>query len=113
MIPHRNILKPCEVNLSNKTVSNIISIFLELLGFDDLIGFKSMWKKNVMILMSHACGMGGELGSKTMGFGEKTALMTATMFGKQGCVRVIYWKPVALMLTRLMVWMSFCTSFCC
>ena len=27
--------------MTNKTVGNIISIFLELLGFDDLIGFKS------------------------------------------------------------------------
>ena len=47
-----------------------------------------MWEKNVMILMRQACGMGGELGSKTMGFEEKTALMTATMFGKQGCVEL-------------------------
>ena len=40
-----------------------------------------------MILVRQACGMGGELGSKMMGFEEKTALMTAsktaTMFGSK------------------------------
>ena len=35
-----------------------------------------MWKKNVMILMSQACGMGGELGLKMIGFAEKTALIS-------------------------------------
>ena len=44
VVPLRNLLiqvSSWEVNLRNKTVCNIISIFLELLGFDDLIGFKS------------------------------------------------------------------------
>ena len=40
-------------------------------------------EKNVMILVRQACGMGGELGSKMMGFEEKTTLMTATMFGSK------------------------------
>ena len=49
-----------------------------------------MGKKNVIILMSQACGMGGELGSKMIGFAEETAFMSHDYnhVWKQGCVEL-------------------------
>ena len=63
------VQKPSEIgfiigNEFEKQESNIILIFLELSGFDELIGSKSVWKKNVMKLMRQTCRMGGELGQR-------------------------------------------------
>ena len=88
MVPRGNLLIQVlswEVNLRNKTVCNIISIFLELLGFDDLIGFKSDGEKECHDIDEPSLWyMGGELGSKMIGFAEKTAPMS------HGCNHV--WK---------------------
>ncbi|KAM4087803.1 hypothetical protein ACB094_07G023200 [Castanea mollissima] len=64
--------------------SDIISIFLELLGFDDLIGFKSSMEEDCHYIVEGSLWYGRRIGSKMMGFKEKIALMTATMFGCKG-----------------------------
>ena len=54
-----------------KQDSDIISNFLELLGFDDLIGFKSMEEK-CHDIDEASLWYGRRIGSKMMGFKEKT-----------------------------------------
>ncbi|KAK9989505.1 hypothetical protein SO802_029744 [Lithocarpus litseifolius] len=71
-----------------KQDSNIISIFLELLGFDDLIGFKSSMEE-CHYINEGSLWYGRRIGSKMMGFKEKIALMTATMFGSKGVLNYI------------------------
>ena len=82
MVPRRNLLiqvSSWEVNIRNKTVCNIISKFLELLGFDDLTGFKSDLEKECHDIDEPRLWYGRRIGFKDDGFEEKTALMTATM----------------------------------
>ena len=64
-----------------KQDSNIISIFLEFLGFDDLIGFKSSLEEECHYINEGSLWYGRRIGSKMMGFKGKTALVTTTMFG--------------------------------
>ena len=113
VIPHGNLLKPCEVKLSNKTVSSIISIFRELLGFDDLIGFKSDVEKECHDIDESRLWYGSRIGFKDNGIWREDSPHDCYHVWEARVCWVIYWKPVALMLTRLVVWMSFCTSFCC
>mgnify|MGYP006972293642 FL=1 len=61
--------KPSEIGFImgvefEKQDSNIISIFLELSGFDDLIGFKSSVAEECHDNVRQACGIGGELGQR-------------------------------------------------
>ncbi|KAF3957743.1 hypothetical protein CMV_017270 [Castanea mollissima] len=72
-----------------KQDSDIISIFLELLGFDDLIGFKSSMEEECHYIVEGSLWYGSRIGSKMMGFKEKIALMTATMFGSKGVLNFI------------------------
>ena len=67
VVPRRNLLiqvSSREVNLRNKTVCNIISIFLELLGFDDLIGFKSDGEKECHDIDEPSLWYGRRIGFK-------------------------------------------------
>ena len=50
---------------------NIISIFLELLRFDDLIGFKSCMEEECHYIDEGSLWYGRRIGSKMMGFKEK------------------------------------------
>ena len=68
-----------------KQDSNIISIFLEFLGIDDLIGFKSSLEEECHYINEGSLWYGRRIGSKMMGFKGKTALVIATMFGSK-CV---------------------------
>ena len=72
-----------------KQDSDIISIFLEFLGFDDLIGFKSSMEEECHYINEGSLWYGRRIGSKMMGFKEKIALMTATMFGSKGVLNFI------------------------
>ena len=51
-------------NEFEKQDSNIISNFFELLGLDDLIGFKSPMEEECHDLIRPAFGIGGELGQR-------------------------------------------------
>ena len=67
MVPRGNLLiqvSSWEVNLRNKMVCNIISIFLELLGFDDLIGFKSDVEKECHDIDEPSLWYGRRIGFK-------------------------------------------------
>ena len=72
-----------------KQDSNIISIFLEFLGFDDLIGFKSSMEEECHYINEGSLWYGRRIGSKMMGFKGKTALVTATMFGSKGVLNYV------------------------
>ena len=76
-------------NEFEKQDSDIISIFLEFLGFDDLIGFKSSMEEECHYINEGSLWYGRRIGSKMMGFKEKIALMTATMFGSKGVLNFI------------------------
>ena len=54
-----------------KQDSSIISIFLEFLGFDDLIGFKSSLEEECHYINEGSLWYGRRIGSKMMGFKEK------------------------------------------
>ena len=56
-----------------KQDSDIISNFLELLGFDDLIGFKSSMEEECRDIDEASLWYRRRIGSKMMGFKEKTA----------------------------------------
>ena len=56
-----------------KQDSDIISNFLELLGFDDLIGFKSSMEEKCHDIDEASLWYRRRIGSKMMGFKEKTA----------------------------------------
>nr|POE46632.1 hypothetical protein CFP56_66446 [Quercus suber] len=67
IVPCGNLLiqvSSWDVNLRNKTVCNIISIFLELLGFDDLIGFKSDGEKECHDIDEPSLWYGRRIGFK-------------------------------------------------
>nr|POE67651.1 zinc finger ccch domain-containing protein 66 [Quercus suber] len=72
-----------------KQDNNIISIFLELLGFDDIIGFKSSMEEECHYFNKGSLWYGRRIGSKMMGFKEKIALMTANMFGSKGVLNYV------------------------
>uniref|UniRef100_A0A7N2N126 Uncharacterized protein n=1 Tax=Quercus lobata TaxID=97700 RepID=A0A7N2N126_QUELO len=72
-----------------KQDSDIISNFLELLGFDGLIGFESSMEEECHDIDEASLLYRRRIGSKMMGFKEKTALMTATMFESKGVLNYI------------------------
>ena len=72
-----------------KQDSNIISIFLEFLGFDDLIGFKSSLEEECHYINKGSLWYGRKIGSNMMGFKGKTALVIATMFGSKGVLNYV------------------------
>ena len=72
-----------------KQDSNITLILLELLSFDDLIGFKSYVEEECHDIDEASLWYGRRTRSKMMGFEEKTALITATMFGSKGVLNYI------------------------
>ena len=76
-------------NEFEKQDSDIISNFLELLGFDDLIGFKSSMEEECHDIDEASFWNRRRIGSKLMGFKEKTALMIATVFESKGMLNFI------------------------
>ena len=76
-------------NEFEKQYSNIISNFLELLGLDDLIGFKSPMEEECHDIDEASFCYRKRIGSKMMGFKEKTALLIATMFESKGVLNYI------------------------
>ncbi|KAK7840822.1 zinc finger ccch domain-containing protein 66 [Quercus suber] len=73
----------------DKQDSNIIPILLELSSFDDLIGFKISMEEECHDIDEASLWYGRRIGSKMMGFEEKTTLMIATMFGSKGVLNYI------------------------
>ena len=63
---------------------NIILILLALSGFNELIGFKSCVEEECHDIDEANLWYGRRIGSKMMGFEEKTSFMTATMVGSKG-----------------------------
>ena len=76
-------------NEFEKQDSDIISNFLELLGLDDLIGFKSSMEEECHDSDEANFWYRRRIGSKKMGFKEKTALMIATVFESKGMLNYI------------------------
>ena len=72
-----------------KQDSDIISNFLELLGFDGLIGFESSMEEECHDIDEASLCYRRRIGSKMMGFKQKTALMNATMFESKGVLNYI------------------------
>ena len=72
-----------------KQDSNIILILLELSGFDELIGFKSCVEEECHDIDEANLWYGRRIGSKMMGFEEKTALMTSIMVGSKSVLSYI------------------------
>ncbi|KAM4097709.1 hypothetical protein ACJW30_07G022200 [Castanea mollissima] len=68
---------------------DIISNLLELLGSDDLIGFKSSMEEEFHDIDEASLWYRRRIGSKMMGFKQKTTLMIATMFESKGVLNYI------------------------
>nr|POE95438.1 zinc finger ccch domain-containing protein 66 [Quercus suber] len=88
------VKKPFEIGFIigiefDKQDSNIIPILLELSSFDDLIGFKISMEEECHDIDEASLWYGRRIGSKMMGFEEKTTLMIATMFGSKGVLNYI------------------------
>ncbi|KAF3973811.1 hypothetical protein CMV_002779 [Castanea mollissima] len=90
LVPSGNLLTGFIMgNEFEKQDSDIISNFLELLGSDDLIGFKSSTEEECHDIDEASLWYKRRIGSKMMGFKEKTTLMIATMFESKGVLNYI------------------------
>jgi hypothetical protein len=65
------------------------SLLLELAACDDLIGFKSVVEEEGHDVDEASLWYGRRIGSKKMGFEERTPLMVAAMFGSKGVLNYI------------------------
>lgn len=65
------------------------SILLELAAFDDLDGFKSAVEEDGHVVDEASYWYGRRIGSKKMGFEERTPLMIAAMFGSMNVLNYI------------------------
>ena len=103
--------KPSEIGFImgvefEKQDSNIISIFLELSGFDDLIGFKSSVEEEWHDIDEASLWYGRRIRSKMMELKRTQPSWLLPCLEARVCW-IIYWKLAVLMLTRLVVWMGF------